>query len=1143
MFGDTPCTNVQVALAQRPYVHSAAWRRRRPGHGDYRAGNQRHQSLRLIHYEPPPTVSGIVPPNGLIAGGYGVTINGTGFTNVVAVYFGAKPAINFIALSSADIAATVPPGVSMSGGVIDVTVVTADGTSAITGADQFNYLSPVTVTAISPVTGPPAGGTQVIITGTDFTGASAVNFGGNPATFTVNSATQITATSPAGGGTVDITVTTPPYSSEPTSADLFSYSSAVAGGAFATLPTTAVGSTSAPQNVQVTLQSASAISGITVPMSQNGVAEFTIGTVTGCSLGGSVNPSGTVCTVPVSFSPQYPGLRTGMLTINNAGDVVGTAGLTGIGLGPEVAISPGALNMSIGGGVYGVTATPQSVTTAALSVSNNFSALAIDWSGNMYIADNINCLAYKVNFLTNQIVTIAGNYTFAAGAVLPSTTPIPALGSATCPIAIAVDGAGNVFVADANIAVNDAGTYDSPYPGVVEEISAATGEIVIVAGNPNSSLTATTTPQSALSVAIQAVNSLTTDAAGNLYISDFFNNLVEKVTPDGNIVVVAGSGGPGGGGPGGPFTTPQPATSVYLNGPTGMVVDASGNLYISDQNINLIEQVNAAGNIITVAGGGGSTPSTTPQPAPSVAFNAPGELAVDGAGNLYIADILNSEVEQLNLAGQLAVVAGGGAIVPTSAVQSSLTASLGLIEGVEVDGAGNIYIADGQNIGNGDNMIEKVSTLAAPLNFPYTNEGTNSAPQWLTLANIGNQSLTLSSLSSPPDYPLQSTGTCTVTANNPQTLTTGSSCSVAYLLDPINAGILNETATLIDNNLNASISQQVISFTGAAIGGTVDTPTFSPAAGTYLTSQSVTISDATVGATVYYTTDGSAPTTNSMIYSSPIPVPASMLIQALSADNGANSSTVASAAYTINNPAPVVSNLSPAIASAGGAAFTLTVNGSGYIPSSTVYWGSSALATTYVSATELTAQVTAANVASAGITAVTVQSPAPGGGTSNAFQFEVDSAASGTAQITTGTYTVAPGSTAGYAAVPPSGTTIVSVQCLNLPAGATCSYQSALGLLNIATSATTPAGTYQITAVFTLTEPGAASGFIFLPILLLPLVLLRRKLAARGVWANAFLGLILLVGAAVACTGCGGGGSLTQTHQVTSSGTVTLTIT
>ncbi len=176
---------------------------------------------------------------------------------------------------------------------------------------------------------------------------------------------------------------------------------------------------------------------------------------------------------------------------------------------------------------------------------------------------------------------------------------------------------------------------------------------------------------------------------------------------------------------------------------------------------------------------------------------------------------------------------------------------------------------------------------------------------------------------------------------------------------------------------------------------------------------------------------------------------------------------------------------------------------------------------------------------------MTVQSPAPGGGTSNSYQFEVDSAASGTARITTGTATVAPGSTAGYAVAPPAGTTIASVTCLNLPAGATCSYQSSPSTLSIATSATTPAGTYQITAVFTLTEPGAASGFIFLPILLLPLVLLRRKLAARGLWANAFLGLVLLVGAAVACAsiGCGGGSSQTQTHQVTSSGTVTLTIT
>jgi hypothetical protein len=101
--------------------------------------------------------------------------------------------------------------------------------------------------------------------------------------------------------------------------------------------------------------------------------------------------------------------------------------------------------------------------------------------------------------------------------------------------------------------------------------------------------------------------------------------------------------------------------------------------------------------------------------------------------------------------------------------------------------------------------------------------------------------------------------------------------------------------------------------------------------------------------------------------------------------------------------------------------------------------------------------------------------------------------------------------------------------------------------VTIGTSSTTPAGTYQITAVFTETVSGTAA-FILLPILLLPLVFLRRKLAARGVWITACLGLVLLAGAAVACVGCGGGGGGSsstpppQTQQVVSSGTVTLTV-
>jgi hypothetical protein len=819
MFGSTPAINVVVNSSTSITATAPA------GSGSVNItvsslqGTSAANDSDIYTYEPPPTLTSLSLSSGPIAGGTSVTITGTGFVSGMTVSFGSNLATNVVVASSTSLTATSPAGTSIYGGMVNVLVTTVNGTSAILSADQFTYISPVTVTGLSVQTGPTGGGTQVVITGTDFNGATAVMFGGNPAaSFTVNSATQITATSPAGGGTVDVTVTNPPYASAPVYADEFSYAAAVASGGFATLPTTVVGSTSASQNVLLTLASATPISSITVPKAQNGVQEFTVGTVSGCTVGGASNPSATVCTVPITFSPQYPGIRTGALTFTNNGEVIGTAGLAGIGQGPEVAVTPGSLVMAVGGGVNAVTATPQSVTTVNIGATSNFAALAMDGAGNLYISDNVHCLAYKVTAATNQIAVVAGNYTGAPNAVTPSTTPEPAIGSNTCPTAIAVDGAGNIYLVDSNIPVNV--PYNGLFPGAVEEVSAATGEIVVIAGNPASSLTATTTPQPALSVAIWAANSLATDTAGNLYISDFFNNVVDKVTLDGNIVVVAGSGSNGGG----PFATPQPATSVSLNGPTGMVMDEFGNLYITDQNINLIEMVNSAGQIITVAGGGGNTPSPTPQQALSVGLNAPGGLAVDGAGNLYIGDIFNEEIEQVNLAGQLVVVAGGGGIVPSATAESALSAQLGTIQGVEVDGAGNIYIADGQTIGNGGNMIEKVSPVGEPLSFPDTSVGSSSAPQSFTLTNIGNQSLVLNSVSVAADYPLQATG-CTVTANSGQTLASSNNCSLTYVFDPNNGGVLDEAAIVTDNNLNVANAQQTLSLTGTATGGTLATPT------------------------------------------------------------------------------------------------------------------------------------------------------------------------------------------------------------------------------------------------------------------------------------------------------------------------------
>jgi hypothetical protein len=335
------------------------------------------------------------------------------------------------------------------------------------------------------------------------------------------------------------------------------------------------------------------------------------------------------------------------------------------------------------------------------------------------------------------------------------------------------------------------------------------------------------------------------------------------------------------------------------------------------------------------------------------------------------------------------------------------------------------------------------------------------------------------------------------------------------------------------------------------------TPVFSVAAGTYSTIQTVEIADASNGTTIYYTTDGTTPTASSTVYSGPITFSSPGTLKAIATASGCLTSNLASAAYKVTSPTyplPVIGSLSPAFTSATGPALALTVYGSGFTTSSTVYWGGSALPTQAVSGTQLTAQVPAADVLPAGVAAVTVQNPTPGGGTSSALQFEVDSTFPGSItppSFNPSSATVAPGSTASYYATLPSSATGVSASCLNLPAGATCAYSSTTGAVTIATSSTTPAGTYQVTVVFTETLPGTASAGILLPFFLLPLMFLRKRLAARGVWLTACAVLVLMSSAFwIGCGGGGGGGgsgstSVTQTsptHQVTSSGVVSLTV-
>ena len=156
-----------------------------------------------------PSVTSVSPTSGVDTGGTTVTISGSGFTGATAVMFGSDSEI-FTVNSDTEITATTTSAED-GNGTVDVTVTTPDGTSPVTPADEFTFVSAPTVTAVSPDVGPVAGGTTVTITGTGFTGATKVLFGQTAATsFTVDSDTQVTATAPAApAGGAQILVITP----------------------------------------------------------------------------------------------------------------------------------------------------------------------------------------------------------------------------------------------------------------------------------------------------------------------------------------------------------------------------------------------------------------------------------------------------------------------------------------------------------------------------------------------------------------------------------------------------------------------------------------------------------------------------------------------------------------------------------------------------------------------------------------------------------------------------------------------------------------------------------------------------------------------------------------------------------------------
>jgi len=237
----------------------------------------------------------------------------------------------------------------------------------------------------------------------------------------------------------------------------------------------------------------------------------------------------------------------------------------------------------------------------------------------------------------------------------------------------------------------------------VREVGAATGVITTVAGAGLRGEGGDGGP--ATQALLNSPYNVAVDGAGNLYIADFSNSRVREVAAaTGIITTVAGTGTGGYGGDGGP------ATQALLNLPYGVAVDGSGNLYIADLSNNRVREVVAAtGVITTVAGNGAQGYGGDGGPAIQASLYSPAGVAVDGADNLYIADSNNNRVREVGAAtGVITTVAGNGAQGYGGDGGPATQAEMNHPDGVAVDGAGNLYITDAAN-----NRVREVGGIAS----------------------------------------------------------------------------------------------------------------------------------------------------------------------------------------------------------------------------------------------------------------------------------------------------------------------------------------------------------------------------------------------------------------------------------------------
>ena len=349
--------------------------------------------------------------------------------------------------------------------------------------------------------------------------------------------------------------------------------------------------------------------------------------------------------------------------------------------------------------------------TGAAASFNSPTGIVIDGSGNLFVADTVNCSIRKITS-GGVVTTVAG--TVGVPGQLNGTGAVARF---SYPSGLAIDGSGNIYVADTT-------------NFTVRKMTSA-GVVTTLAGNPLSRGTADGTGAAAL---FYQPTGVAVDSSGNVYVTDTGNSTIRKITSGGVVTTISGvpliEGSANGTGT---------AAEFFL--PAGIAADSGGNLYVSDTYNNVIRKITPSVVVTTFAGtvGGGSADGT----GSSAQFNGPAGVAVDGSGNLYVADQLNQTIRKISPSGAVTTLAGTAGDIGLNDGTGG-AAQFYRPFGVCVDQGGTVYVAD-----SGNHTVRKitpggvVTTLAGTPGHAGLTNGTGSGaslnvPVGIAVDNNGN---------------------------------------------------------------------------------------------------------------------------------------------------------------------------------------------------------------------------------------------------------------------------------------------------------------------------------------------------------------------------------------------------------------------